>query len=41
MKHTLATSLATYQKAVVHRQAAVRTSRLIRCAPAEPGDSFG
>ena len=32
---------ATYQKAVVHRQAAVRTSRLIRCAPAEPGDSFG
>jgi len=30
-----------YQKAVVHRQAAVRTSRLIRCAPSEAGSSFG
>ncbi len=30
-----------YQKAVVHRQAAVETSRLIRCAPSVPGDTFG
>ncbi|KUJ85534.1 hypothetical protein AVO45_00610 [Ruegeria marisrubri] len=30
-----------YQKAVVHRQAAVETSRLIRCAPAEGGKAFG
>lgn len=30
-----------YRKAVVHRQAAVLTSRLIRCAPAEAGDRFG
>ncbi|WP_171122007.1 MULTISPECIES: DUF1330 domain-containing protein [unclassified Ruegeria] len=31
----------TYQKAVVHRQAAVETSRLIRCAPVQGGESFG
>jgi len=30
-----------YQKAVVHRQAAVETSRLIRCAPGQTGDTFG
>ncbi len=30
-----------YRKAVVHRQAAVETSRLIRCAPADSGKSFG
>ncbi|KIC43956.1 hypothetical protein RA28_13165 [Ruegeria sp. ANG-S4] len=30
-----------YQKAVVHRQAAVETSRLIRCAPGQSGTSFG
>ena len=30
-----------YRKAVVHRQAAVATSRLIRCAPAETGATFG
>lgn len=30
-----------YKKAVVHRQAAVETSRLIRCAPAASGSSFG
>lgn len=30
-----------YQAAVVHRQAAVATSRLIRCAPSAGGDSFG
>lgn len=30
-----------YQTAVLHRQAAVATSRLIRCAPAEGGGSFG
>ena len=30
-----------YQKAVIHRQAAVHTSRLIRCATAEPGGAFG
>ena len=29
-----------YQKAVVHRQAAVKTSRLIRCGPTEAGASF-
>ncbi len=30
-----------YRKAVVHRQAAVRTSRLIRCAPSDAGAAFG
>lgn len=30
-----------YRRAVVHRQAAVRTSRLIRLAPAEAGGAFG
>ncbi|SDX78574.1 Uncharacterized conserved protein, DUF1330 family [Albimonas donghaensis] len=30
-----------YQQAVKHRQAAVATSRLIRCAPAEAGAVFG
>ena len=30
-----------YQRAVVHRQAAVETSRLIRCAPKSGGASFG
>lgn len=30
-----------YRLAVVHRQAAVTTSRLIRCAGAEPGEAFG
>ena len=30
-----------YRKAVVHRQAGVATSRLIRCAPVEPGAAFG
>lgn len=30
-----------YKRAVVHRQAAVRTSRLIRCAPAQGGAAFG
>ena len=30
-----------YRQAVVHRQAAVRTSRLIRCAPAAAGAAFG
>ncbi|WP_299588703.1 DUF1330 domain-containing protein [uncultured Tateyamaria sp.] len=30
-----------YQRAVVHRQAAVKTSRLIRCAPAQGGTAFG
>ncbi|MFT4792377.1 MAG: hypothetical protein ACJAVR_001736 [Paracoccaceae bacterium] len=29
-----------YQKAVVHRQAAVQTSRLIRCAPSSGGNGF-
>ena len=29
-----------YQRAVVHRQAAVATSRLIRCAPAPGGTGF-
>lgn len=32
---------AIYQEAVKHRQAAVRTSRLIRCAPSENGETFG
>jgi uncharacterized protein (DUF1330 family) len=30
-----------YKLAVVHRQAAVLTSRLIRMAPADPGKGFG
>jgi uncharacterized protein (DUF1330 family) len=30
-----------YRKAVVHRQAAVLTSRLFRCEPMEPGAAFG
>lgn len=30
-----------YRLAVVHRQAAVATSRLIRCAPADTGGRFG
>ncbi len=30
-----------YQAAVIHRQAAVATSRLIRCAPAKGGETFG
>ncbi len=30
-----------YEQAVVHRQAAVQTSRLIRCAPGKAGDLFG
>jgi uncharacterized protein (DUF1330 family) len=30
-----------YQAAVVHRQAAVADSRLIRCEAGEPGSSFG
>lgn len=30
-----------YQRAVVHRQAAVATSRLIRHAPRDPGEGFG
>jgi hypothetical protein len=30
-----------YQKAVVHRQAAVRTSRLIRLSPKKAGNLFG
>lgn len=30
-----------YRKAVVHRQAAVATSRLIRCAPRESAAGFG
>ncbi len=30
-----------YREAVIHRQAAVRTSRLIRTAPAAPGAAFG
>lgn len=30
-----------YKIAVVHRQAAVKTSRLIRCAPADGGAAFG
>ncbi len=31
----------SYRAAVIHRQAAVETSRLIRCAPTERGESFG
>lgn len=30
-----------YQRAVIHRQAAVQDSRLIRCAPAVAGEVFG
>ena len=30
-----------YQKAVIHRQAAVETSRLIRCGAAQTGAAFG
>jgi uncharacterized protein (DUF1330 family) len=30
-----------YRTAVVHRQAAVADSRLIRCVPSEPGSAFG
>lgn len=30
-----------YKRAVVHRQAAVKISRLIRCKPADGGASFG
>ena len=30
-----------YRSAVIHRQAAVRTSRLIRCQPADAGQAFG
>ncbi|MEO0372230.1 MAG: DUF1330 domain-containing protein [Pseudomonadota bacterium] len=30
-----------YAEAVIHRQAAVETSRLIRCKPSDPGASFG
>jgi len=30
-----------YREAVKHRQAAVETSRLIRCAPRETGNAFG
>ena len=30
-----------YQRAVVHRQAAVRSSRLIRCTPQTRGEAFG
>jgi len=30
-----------YREAVIHRQAAVATSRLIRCAPANAGKGFG
>ena len=30
-----------YRDAVIHRQAAVETSRLIRCAPGQSGESFG
>lgn len=30
-----------YQKAVIHRQAAVLTSRLIRLKPGTSGDDFG
>jgi len=29
-----------YQRAVVHREAAVKTSRLIRCAPTSQGGTF-
>lgn len=30
-----------YQQAVVHRQAAVETSRLIRCTPTQGSEAFG
>lgn len=30
-----------YRRAVVHRQAAVETSRLIRCTPSDHGATFG
>lgn len=30
-----------YQRAVIHRQAAVETSRLIRCSPTKSGQAFG
>jgi len=30
-----------YRQAVLHRQAAVETSRLIRCSPTETGETFG
>ncbi|WP_170325468.1 DUF1330 domain-containing protein [Ruegeria arenilitoris] len=30
-----------YRAAVIHRQAAVETSRLIRCAPTQSGEAFG
>ncbi len=30
-----------YARAVIHRQAAVADSRLVRCAPAETGEVFG
>ena len=30
-----------YRRAVIHRQAAVATSRLIRCAPRAAGEGFG
>ena len=33
--------IAEYQKAVVHRQAAVRTSRLLRLSPNAVGEEFG
>ena len=32
---------ADYQKAVIHRQAAVEDSRLIRLAPTDAGGGFG
>lgn len=32
---------ADYQRAVIHRQAAVETSRLLRCAPSTIGKAFG
>jgi uncharacterized protein (DUF1330 family) len=32
---------ADYQRAVIHRQAAVEDSRLIRLEPRQPGDTFG
>ncbi|WP_170428732.1 DUF1330 domain-containing protein [Ruegeria arenilitoris] len=30
-----------YRAAVIHRQAAVETSRLIRCTPTQSGEAFG
>jgi len=30
-----------YRQAVVHRQAGVQTSLLVRCAPSDAGDTFG